>query len=448
MARPVFTAFRAMPDSWRVGALGAAAVGAIWYSGPTPGQPWAPAFLTGYVTAWVFYVIAGVIVNQSRRFPRWVFVWIVLVAIGLRLVSLYRTPPLSTDVWRYLWDGRVANVGINPFVYPPDAPEVGHLRDENWQPINFEHIRTIYPPAAQMLFAGLARARDSDAEAFRWTFTVFDLGNVLLLALLLRRTRRPAERVIWYAWCPLVITETTAGAHVDPFGLFLLLAALVLASRREGKPGFASGAALAGAVMAKGYAVLAAPFFLRRGGWRVALSFLLVSLALLLPYLDAGKLIVSGLTEYLKAWETNSSLFRLLDGQLTKVTDAHFEIARAVTMLVVLAVITALAWRPQPSLEWLLGCSFAALGAQLFIGAPTLPWYVIWLVPALCWWTLPGIVLFTLTASAQYYARWIYDKSLHDTLLWVGYAPVYALLLGQIIWCRLRGRRSEPSRNP
>ncbi len=441
MARLAFAAFRALPDSWRLGALGVAAVAAIWSTGPTRGKPWAPTFLIGYVTAWVFYATAGLIVNRSRRLPRRAFLWIVMVAVGLRLVSLYRTPRLSTDVWRYLWDGRVVNAGINPFVYPPDAPEVGHLRDGNWRPINFRHIRTIYPPAAQMLFSGLARVRDSDAEAFRWAFCIFDLGNVLLLALLLRRTRRPPERAVWYAWCPLVVTETTAGAHVEPFGLFLLLAAFVLVSRRERKPGFASGAALAGAVMAKGYAVLAAPFFLRRGGWRATLSFLLLSLALLLPYLGAGKLVFSGLAAYLKAWEMNSSLFLLLDGQLTKVTDAHFAIARAITMLIVLAVIAALAWRPQPSLEWLLGCSFAAFGAQLFIGAPTLPWYVIWLVPALCWWSVPGLVLFTLTVSAQYYARWVCDTSFHETLLWIGYAPVYALLVGQLIWWRLRQRR-------
>jgi hypothetical protein len=375
-------------------------------------------------------------------------IWIVVAAVGLRVVALQRTPPLSTDVWRYLWDGRVANVGISPFLYPPDAPELRHLRDENWHPINFRHIRTIYPPAAQMLFAGLARVRDSDAEAFRWAFTVFDLGNVLLLALLLRRTKRPPERVIWYAWCPLVVTETTAGAHVDPFGLLLLLAAFVFASRREGRPGFASGAALAGAVMAKGYAVLVVPFFLRRGGWRLTLSLVAVSAILAAPYVGAGRLLFSGLTEYLKAWETNSSVFLLLDGQLTKVTDAHFGIARAVTVLAVVAVIARLAWRPQPSLEWLLACSFAAFGAQLFLGAPTLPWYVIWLVPALCWWTIPGIVLFTLTVSVQYYARWIYDAPLHDTLLWAGYLPVYALLLAQVIWTRLPRHRSAASHSP
>ncbi len=448
MARLALTALRAIPGPCRLAVLGVAAAGAIWYSRPSPGEPWAPAFLSGYAAAWVFYAIAGVTVNRSRRLPRWVLLWIVLVAVGLRVVALQRTPPLSTDVWRYLWDGRVANAGINPFLYPPDAPELRHLRDENWRSINFRHIRTIYPPAAQMLFARLADVRDSDAEAFRWASTLLDVGSVLLLVVLLRRTRRPPERVIWYAWCPLVVTEVTAGAHIDPFGLFLLLAAFLLTSRRDGRPGLASGAALAGAVSAKGYALLVVPLFLRRGGWRLAVSLVAVSAILLLPYLGAGKLVFSGLAEYLKAWETNSSLFRLLDGQLTRVTDTHFGIARAVTVLAVVAIIARLAWRPHASLEWLLGCSFAAFGAQLFIGAPTLPWYVIWLVPALCWWTIPGVVLFTLTASAQYYARWIYAEPLHDMLLWAGYLPVYALLLTQVIWTRLRQHRSGASRSP
>ncbi len=442
-------AFGSTVVPWLLFALGACIAGALWATGMRPaGQVWALAFVCGYVAAWVCYVITGVVVNRSRRFPRWVFVWIVLVAVGLRVIALQRTPPLSTDVWRYLWDGRVANAGLNPFLHPPDAPQVGHLRDENWRQINFKHIRTIYPPAAQILFARMAGVRDSDAEVFRWAFALFDIGNVLLLIALLRRTKRPPERVIWYAWCPLVVTEVTAGAHMDPFGLFLLLGAFLLTSRKDGRPRLASGAALAAAVSAKGYALLAVAFFVRRGGWRLALSLVAVSVILFIPYLGAGRLLFSGLTEYLKAWEINSSLFLLLDGQLTKVTDAHFGIARAVTMLVVLAIIAGLAWRPRPSLEWLLGCSFAAFGAQLFIGAPTLPWYVIWLVPALCWWTIPGVVLFTLTVSAQYYARWLCDSPLHDALLWAGYVPVYALLLAQLIWWRLRLRRSGASRSP
>lgn len=436
--------------------LGLAGAAALWSTGPeTESGVWAPAFLRGYFLAWLCYVIAAVAVTRTRRLPRWALLWIVIAAIAMRLIGLARTPPLSTDVWRYLWDGRVTNAGISPYRHAPEAPEVSHLRNENWRHINFKHIPTIYPPAAELLFAGLARVRDSDAKAFRWSFALFDMGSVLLLIALLRRTGRRPERVVWYAWCPLSVTELTAGAHVDAFGLFLLLAALALAGRgraggdrKSGRAG--SALALAGAVMAKGYAVLTIPFFVRRLGWRALALVALACVALLAPFAPAGWRLFGGLSAYLAHWETNASLFLIADRMLAHVTPHHFAVARAGSMALVLAVVVWLTRRQRGDLESLLACVFAAFGAQLLIGAPTLPWYVVWLIPALCWWSIPGLALFSLTVSAQYYARWLYpgDEAVRYALLWAGYTPVYALLIGQLIWWRVRARRSEPSHRP
>jgi len=427
--------------------LGLGTAVAVWYTGSGAREAWAAPFLWGYAGAWVCYVAAGVLVGRGRL-PRWALIWIVLAAVGLRVVALERTPPLSTDVWRYLWDGRVANAGINPFRYAPNAAEVKHLRDENWRQINFKHISTIYPPTAELLFAGLARVRDSGTEAFRWAFALFDVGSVLLLIALLRRTGRRPERVVWYAWCPLTVVETTAGAHVDAVGVFLLLLAFLLIRRKDGRPGAASGAALAAAVMAKGYALLAAPFFVRRGGWRAAGVFAVACGLLLLPYLGAGMQLFGGLRAYVGAWETNASIFLVVDRLLEGVTEDHFGWTRALTVAVVALIVAGLVLRQKPGMEPLMGASFAAIGAQLFIGAPTLPWYVVWLVPALCFWSVPGVALFTLTVSAQYYARWLFpgDEAARYALLWAGYGPVYALLVGQAIWGTLR--RSAPSRSP
>jgi len=416
--------------------LGLGAAFALWYTGIGGGrqQAWALPFLWGYAAAWVCYVAAGVTVSRARV-PRWVLVWIVVAAVGLRLIALARTPPLSTDVWRYLWDGRVANAGVNPFQYAPDAKELEHLRDANWQRINFKSISTIYPPAAEMLFAALARVRTADAKAFAWAFALFDVGNILLLIVLLRRTGRPAERVLWYAWCPLAVTEATVGVHVDSFALFFLLLAFVLTDD-EGRPGLASGLAMAVSVMGKGYAVLALPFFVTYGRARFLVPFLLLCGLLVVPYVGAGTQLFAGLGAYLSAWETNASVFLLLERNLERVTAHNFGTARALTMGLVLIVVGVLVWKQRRGLTWLLGASFAAMGAQLFFGAPTLPWYVLWLAPALCWWAWPGLVLFTLTVSAQYYARWLpsSDRAAHYAWLWAGYVPVYLLLIAQGAW--------------
>ena len=47
----------------------------------------------------------------------------------MRLALLFVEPYLSTDIYRYVWDGRVQAAGINPYRYMPIAPELAHLRD-------------------------------------------------------------------------------------------------------------------------------------------------------------------------------------------------------------------------------------------------------------------------------------------------------------------------------
>lgn len=435
--------------SLAIAALGLAVGAALWTTGPAISEEkWAPAFLRGYAGAWVCYVLAAVVAARARRLPRWVLVWIVIGAVGLRLVALARTPPLSTDAYRYLWDGRMANAGINPFVYPPDAPELRSLRDSDWRQISYREVPTIYPPAAQVLFAGLAMIRAADIKAFRWTFALCDVGCVLLLIALLRRTDRPPERVIWYAWCPLPITETTAGAHVDPFALLLFLTAVLLLLRGTGKGALGSGIALAGAVMTKGYAVLALPLLARRGGWRLAASFVVGCALMLAPYVGAGSRLFGGLRAYIGKWETNASIFFVVNALLRRFTEDHFDITRTLTMAAVVVAAAVLTWRLESRAESLLRAAFLALGAQLILGAPTLPWYAIWVVPALCWWAMPGLALFTLTVSLQYYARWLYpgDMAADYALLWAGYVPVYALLIGQSVWWAVSRHRSAPSR--
>ncbi|TPW14160.1 MAG: hypothetical protein FD129_1129, partial [bacterium] len=47
--------------------------------------------------------------------------WPFLLAVGLlmRIPLLLAPPQLSDDIYRYLWDGRVAVIGVNPYRHAP-----------------------------------------------------------------------------------------------------------------------------------------------------------------------------------------------------------------------------------------------------------------------------------------------------------------------------------------
>ena len=72
-------------------------------------------------------------------------------------------PLLSTDIYRYIWDGRVQAAGINPYRYFPAHDALAHLRDATIFPrINrADYAVTIYPPVAEFFFLIVTRIGES-----------------------------------------------------------------------------------------------------------------------------------------------------------------------------------------------------------------------------------------------------------------------------------------------
>ncbi|MGH1588545.1 hypothetical protein ACRBEV_09510 [Methylobacterium phyllosphaerae] len=73
---------------------------------------------------------------------------IVGAALTMRLLALFAPPILSTDIFRYVWDGMVQGVGINPYRYVPADPALAFLRDAQVYPFinRADYAVTIYPP--------------------------------------------------------------------------------------------------------------------------------------------------------------------------------------------------------------------------------------------------------------------------------------------------------------
>lgn len=104
--------------------------------------------LVGTLTLSAAAYFAAVRLILRHAWPRCT-IWIVLgAAIALRALLLTAPPILSTDIYRYVWDGRVQAAGINPYRYIPADPALASLRDSVVYPqINrADYARTIYPP--------------------------------------------------------------------------------------------------------------------------------------------------------------------------------------------------------------------------------------------------------------------------------------------------------------
>jgi len=79
---------------------------------------------------------------------------IFIFAVVFRLCLIPKDPVvLSKDVYRFIWDGRVQQHGINPYRYAPADDALQNLRDEQIYPnINRKAYPTVYPAGAQFFF--------------------------------------------------------------------------------------------------------------------------------------------------------------------------------------------------------------------------------------------------------------------------------------------------------
>src|SRR5215468_10068014 len=195
---------------------------------------------------------------QRKKFPANTLVVILIGGVLFRCVLVPLDPPrLSTDIYRYIWDGRLQGAGVNPYLYIPVDPRLAGLRDDKIYPnINRkEYAHTIYPPVAQAFFFVVTRVTQS-IPGFKGMLVLVDLVTMGLAAATLRAIGQPAERVIAYAWHPLPIFEFAGAGHID--ALMICFIALALFARANQKFGIA-GVALGAATLVKFFPVILLP---------------------------------------------------------------------------------------------------------------------------------------------------------------------------------------------
>ncbi|MGH8163553.1 MAG: hypothetical protein ACREP1_04380, partial [Rhodanobacteraceae bacterium] len=157
------------------------------------------------------------------RLPRGLFAisifWV--VAVVLRLVALPLEP--GDDIWRYQWEGKVQDAGFNPYVLAPNDDKLVAVRrqDPDWNRINHRDYSAIYPPGAELIFAGLSRF-SAGTLLYKLLFAAADLGAIAVLLRLIGGPARYAD-AIWYAWNPLVVYSFAGAAHFDSLMILPLL---------------------------------------------------------------------------------------------------------------------------------------------------------------------------------------------------------------------------------
>ena len=82
-----------------------------------------PRTIAWYLLAFIAYLGLLIWAEKHALSKRWIWAGAVL----FRAILLTTTPTLSDDVYRYLWDGYLANEGISPYAHAIDSPDLDHL---------------------------------------------------------------------------------------------------------------------------------------------------------------------------------------------------------------------------------------------------------------------------------------------------------------------------------
>ncbi len=356
------------------------------------------------------YLTAALLIFRARN-RRSTLLLVLIFAGAFRLATVFASPYLSDDIYRYVWDGRVQAAGINPYRYIPADDHLKSLRDEEIYPkINRrDYAHTMYPPAAEAMFLLTTRISES-VTWMKLTMVGFELITVWILMELLASFGLPRQRILIYAWHPLAVWEFAGSGHVDPLA-FTFIALALLARKRNWET--ATGVALGFATLAKLFPIVLFPALYKRWGWKMPVALAVTIIAGYLPYLGVGPLGVLG---FLPGYAQERGLVsgehffilglanRLLGGvKLPNIIFISF------ACLVLLGLSLWIIFTRELDDHSYLKRSLVLGTAFMVLFAPDFPWYFAWLILFLCF--VPSIpILYLTVASFVLYGTWIADK--------------------------------------
>ena len=395
-------------------------------------------FIIGYsetsVCALAIYLGAAIVVWTQPKDRR--TFWIVaVIALLCRLALLTPDPHLSSDIYRYVWDGYVQHHGINPYRYFPGNEHLRFLREDDIFPyINRrDYAPTIYPPVAQMLY-WVATWFSPTLTMMKLTMYALEGVTVFALVRLLEAMGRRREEAIVYAWSPLCIWEFGSSGHVD--AAVIAAVCLALLFRLRNRP-WLTGFALGAAIMIKFYPLLLFPALWRRRDWRMPAGIAAVIVGGYALYASVGLKVFGFAGGYAseEGMDSGSRYFLLaLVHRVPGLGGLGIPAFMAFCCIVFLPLLVW-CWRAnrQPGAAFLRPAAALAFALMLLF-SPHYPWYVAWLVPFLV--LLPELPGFVYTYSVFYWLTtrfaepgpgmlfansWTYGASAAAFVLWLAW---------------------------
>jgi alpha-1,6-mannosyltransferase len=213
----------------------------------------------------VFFIVYLAVLTKTKTDTDLNF--FIKIGFLLRGVAVFSFPNLSDDIYRFLWDGHLVNLGENPFSHPPQYYFDNHLFSERLTPELFSKINSpkyysVYPTVSQAVFAFATflfpKSIYGGAIVVKLFLFACEVGTILLMRKLTFRwlcPNLPQERKTFgrfetfrrlcpniapnvtpliYALNPLVIIELIGNCHFEAAMIFFFILAVYWVKNTEG----------------------------------------------------------------------------------------------------------------------------------------------------------------------------------------------------------------------
>jgi hypothetical protein len=349
-----------------------------------------PLFFTCAALMGAAYVAMLLRIWQEPSAPRARLAAALALALAFRVPLAVLPADPRSDAWRYVWDGRVQHLGLNPYLVVPADPGLEYTHIDETREMPSRRWRTSYPPGSQLFFRAVTAIHES-ALAMKLALLLCDIITIVAVRRWLQSTGRNEWLTLAYAWNPLVVLEVAHSGHIDALGaMWIALAALALTRGRT----MTASVLTVVAIATKLLPVVLVPLFWRRVRWRDVAVATAAGLVMALPYLTWPKTMLGALTGVVHGVRFNGPFFRLVADLTWPPFAAVFAIAiglgAAVWCRWKLSEGDPAAW------AWPMGIAVSC--------SPVIyPWYLLYLTPFLLTFSTLPLIVWTFSVLPIYH---------------------------------------------
>jgi len=303
----------------------------------------------------------------------------VIVGAGIAVLYLLMNTNLSSDMYRYIWDGSLTNSHLNPYYFRPIDESMGIFRQNSdlYSRMGWTNQYTVYPPFAQLIF--YFAYKSYVLFGFLGAKIIMSLPAIGLVFYLYKYYS--PKLVALYVINPIILFECFYGAHIDIWAVFFTVIAYHLFKSDKYK---SSAVFLTLGIVSKIFPVIFLPVFLldliKRKKYSVAVSYFfiasLIVLAFYLPFIQESLFPITRYQSWVGDNEFNSSIYAITKHVFKSYLSLDAALVPKVTLLL-FCILSLLLWTKKLSVNVLL------LGMLLYlvVSPVVYPWYTLLFIP-------------------------------------------------------------------